>query len=290
MIHRVSVTEDATVRIWDVKRGEAVKRLKGHSDEIVQVKIRSDGKIFSASFDGTIRCWVFDSIVGADCTTVLSGQRNWGYSLHLSDDHLISGCTDGTFKLWAFSKEERKKGWRDMEWMKKVGRLKERLPSMERIKDAEKNKEVGTGEKRGPTRLVAKLKEQKDIKTASLRNWTATHIRARSWTAQRGETFGKPNLSASYTNLLETAAAAAAVASASSSGASSLTASDSSTSSSVSSASSSAASSAASSLSASPLSSPLASPREPSLLSSIPEATSTSPPSVISPRWTSYRP
>ena len=66
----VSASDDENIYIWDIKRGECVKRLKGHDDIVNSVSYSPDGcLILSASDDETIRIW--DSETGK-CIKVLS--------------------------------------------------------------------------------------------------------------------------------------------------------------------------------------------------------------------------
>ena len=52
-----SASRDTTIKIWDLKTGEAAQTLKGHSvfiGEVIQLK---DGTLASASLDNTIKIW-----------------------------------------------------------------------------------------------------------------------------------------------------------------------------------------------------------------------------------------
>ena len=95
-----SVSEDRTVRVWDVAGREDVLTLRGHSDEVRAVAFDPQGRwIASASADETAIIW--------DAQT---GQR-----LHTLPDHagrvqaaafdpggtrLVTGGTDGLIKVW----------------------------------------------------------------------------------------------------------------------------------------------------------------------------------------------
>ena len=53
----VSGSDDITIKIWDLKTGECLKTLEGHSNS-VSVTISPDGKyIVSGSYDETIKIW-----------------------------------------------------------------------------------------------------------------------------------------------------------------------------------------------------------------------------------------
>jgi WD40 repeat protein len=54
----VSSSYDETIKIWDIRTGECLKTLQGHTDRIRAVTISPDGTtIASGSFDGTIKLW-----------------------------------------------------------------------------------------------------------------------------------------------------------------------------------------------------------------------------------------
>src|SRR6476620_10850270 len=49
---------DKTIRIWDVKTGNTLHVLKGHTENIDGMSVSDDGKtILTASSDGTARLW-----------------------------------------------------------------------------------------------------------------------------------------------------------------------------------------------------------------------------------------
>ena len=53
-----TASQDKTVRLWDILRGQAAAILKGHKDPVYAVAFFPDGKQFvSASDDRTIRTW-----------------------------------------------------------------------------------------------------------------------------------------------------------------------------------------------------------------------------------------
>ena len=52
----VSVSDDKTVRVWDVATGECVQTLQGHTGKVTSVGFSSDGtKLVSVSGDKTVR-------------------------------------------------------------------------------------------------------------------------------------------------------------------------------------------------------------------------------------------
>ena len=50
--------DDRTLRVWDVKSGEELYRLVGHTDKLWAVACSADGcYALSGSFDKTLRLW-----------------------------------------------------------------------------------------------------------------------------------------------------------------------------------------------------------------------------------------
>jgi len=57
-----SVSEDQTVRLWDVQREQCRHVLRGHSQYVLSVAFSPDGTVLaSSSFDQTIRLWDVES-------------------------------------------------------------------------------------------------------------------------------------------------------------------------------------------------------------------------------------
>jgi len=51
------VSVDKTIRIWNIKTGECIRILKGHSDLVSCLATLSNGYLASGSYDKTIRIW-----------------------------------------------------------------------------------------------------------------------------------------------------------------------------------------------------------------------------------------
>ena len=50
--------EDKTVRLWDARTGQEIRKFKGHSEAVTCVAISPDGKsAVSGSADRTLRLW-----------------------------------------------------------------------------------------------------------------------------------------------------------------------------------------------------------------------------------------
>ncbi|KIO18687.1 hypothetical protein M407DRAFT_83648, partial [Tulasnella calospora MUT 4182] len=100
---RASVSDDNTVRLWDVQtRTPLGNPLTGHSDEIESAVFSSDGKVLaSGSSDETVRLW--DVQTGASLGKPLTGHTSWIETVAFSPDGkiLASGSGDNTVRLWA---------------------------------------------------------------------------------------------------------------------------------------------------------------------------------------------
>jgi hypothetical protein len=55
----VSVSNDKTLKVWDVASGSLVRTMVGHAAAVVCVDVAPDGTILSGSYDGTAKMWNF---------------------------------------------------------------------------------------------------------------------------------------------------------------------------------------------------------------------------------------
>ena len=101
----ISGSRDKTVIIWEINRTEEikiipVKRLKGHSHFVSDLKFSSDGQFcISSSWDNSLRLW--DIATGKTIQNFLGHQKDV-LSVCFSKDErqILSGSRDGTVKLW----------------------------------------------------------------------------------------------------------------------------------------------------------------------------------------------
>lgn len=96
----VTVGNDKTVRLWDLKTSRLLNTMRGHTDVTFVALFSPDKKLIgSCSADHTIRLW--ETTTGKPIG-VLRGHTGILSSLHFSPDGttLLSGSMDGTIRLW----------------------------------------------------------------------------------------------------------------------------------------------------------------------------------------------
>lgn len=96
----VSVSDDCTLKLWDIEKGECIATLKGHQDGIGGVATTLDGKIaVSASDDKTLKVW---NIENYQCLLTLMGHKGEVNCVAITPDgtKIISGSVDRTLKVW----------------------------------------------------------------------------------------------------------------------------------------------------------------------------------------------
>ncbi len=92
-----SGSDDKTIKLWDVTRGECVQTLSGHSYSVSALTLLSDGRLASGSWEKTIKLW---DVKRGECVQTLSESSYVNALTLLSDGRLASGLYDNTIKLW----------------------------------------------------------------------------------------------------------------------------------------------------------------------------------------------
>jgi len=93
-----------TIEIWDLKTGNEIGTLKGHTKGINSIALTADGKrAISGSSDNTIKVW--DLETGQEIRT-LKGHTDSIFSVAISPDgrRAISGSEDHMVKIWDLKK------------------------------------------------------------------------------------------------------------------------------------------------------------------------------------------
>ena len=96
----VSVGDDATVRLWDLREGAELGRWGGHEKKVVSVAVSSDGRLAaSASWDRTVRLW---EVPSGKLLRVLEGHENNVNAVAFmpGDEALLSAGYDGAIWYW----------------------------------------------------------------------------------------------------------------------------------------------------------------------------------------------
>ncbi len=98
-----SVGWDATLRLWDVTKGEELVTLKGHKKGIRSVSISSDGKRLATSNDREFKLWDGEK---KELITDLGIENTGAKLVAISPDgtSLVSITRDGTAHLWDLEK------------------------------------------------------------------------------------------------------------------------------------------------------------------------------------------
>jgi WD40 repeat protein len=89
-----------TIKLWDVKTGNLLQTLPGHSHQVLSVAYSPDGQtLASGSRDKTIKLW---NVKTGNLLQTLAGDSDWVSSVAYSPDGqtLASGGGDETIKLW----------------------------------------------------------------------------------------------------------------------------------------------------------------------------------------------
>jgi WD40 repeat protein len=99
---RFLVSDDSkhdSLLVWDADSLERVGELRGHTDDIQDVAFGPDGKVVTASWDGTAKIW--DLASGRELAT-LRGHTGAVMAVAVSPDGKLvaTGSLDGTAKLW----------------------------------------------------------------------------------------------------------------------------------------------------------------------------------------------
>ncbi|KAI0115867.1 quinon protein alcohol dehydrogenase-like superfamily [Nemania sp. FL0031] len=92
---------DATVKIWNIEKGEVVQTLQGHTMGIRALQF-DDRMLVSGSLDGTVKIWNWRT--GA-CINTLNHQGGV-ITVHMEGDFLASGSMDRSIKIFNFKTQQ----------------------------------------------------------------------------------------------------------------------------------------------------------------------------------------
>lgn len=104
--HRaVSSGVDRMVCVWDLKTGECIKTMKGHTGEVDSVDFHGD-TVISGSFDSTVRFW---DVKTGECTNVLKEAGSilmWCVHLFPESNRVLCPGSVASLALWDSEKRE----------------------------------------------------------------------------------------------------------------------------------------------------------------------------------------
>lgn len=92
----ITVSEDHTGRVWDIKMEECIGVLEGHTSYITNCCV-SDDYIFTASADCNIRQWDLKTY---ECVRIFEGHSSTVNKIIYSQGLLFSGSYDRTARCW----------------------------------------------------------------------------------------------------------------------------------------------------------------------------------------------
>ncbi len=95
-----SGSDDLTIKLWDLNRGDCVRTLWGHQGWVQSITVSPEGRLLaSGSHDHTIKLWDWRS---GECLRTLEGHLHRVKTVAFSPKgkHLASGSDDRTLKIW----------------------------------------------------------------------------------------------------------------------------------------------------------------------------------------------
>ncbi|WP_333026526.1 MULTISPECIES: WD40 domain-containing protein [unclassified Microcoleus] len=94
-----SGSADNIIKLWNLKTGQVIRTLTGHSDYVKSVAISPDGQILaSGSGDNTIKLW---NLKNGHTLFTLTGHSAINSVCFSPDGNtLVSGSNDGSIKIW----------------------------------------------------------------------------------------------------------------------------------------------------------------------------------------------
>ena len=94
----ISGSFDGEIETWDLKTGDCLNILQGHTGTVYSLVLTEEGQLISGSSDRTIKVW---DLKTGDCLKTLQGHSRVVTALVLSKEgQLISGSFDKMIKIW----------------------------------------------------------------------------------------------------------------------------------------------------------------------------------------------
>ncbi|KAI9715315.1 MAG: hypothetical protein M1828_000880 [Chrysothrix sp. TS-e1954] len=89
---------DSTIKLWNMRSGEAIRTLRGHTLGIRCLQY-DESKLVSGSLDRTVKIWDLES---GTLLSTLTGHTGGVIGLHFDGSLVASGSEDNTVRLWNF--------------------------------------------------------------------------------------------------------------------------------------------------------------------------------------------
>ncbi|KAG2365169.1 hypothetical protein BDR07DRAFT_1354004 [Suillus spraguei] len=98
----VTASDDNTLRLWDLKTGDMLKKMEGHSDCVRDLAVSRDGQLIASGDEDGVGVIIWHGETGESLTQPIEAHSDWILSLNFSPDGkvLASGSGDQTIKLW----------------------------------------------------------------------------------------------------------------------------------------------------------------------------------------------
>jgi WD40 repeat protein/tetratricopeptide (TPR) repeat protein len=86
-----------TISIWNLETGSLVHTLEGHTSTVIAVEATAGGQLISASADDTLRIW---NLITGQCELTLSDPSGISHMALASDQHAVTTSAKGFVRVW----------------------------------------------------------------------------------------------------------------------------------------------------------------------------------------------
>ena len=87
------------IKLRNSNTGTLIKSLVGHTDAVYSLKLLQDGKLASASRDGTIKIWDVNRASGTELVRTMTNPNPYGASLEVLSDGSLA-CGSSQLNIW----------------------------------------------------------------------------------------------------------------------------------------------------------------------------------------------
>lgn len=95
----VSGSYDNTVRVWDIRTGQLIHLMEGHTQKVYSVVIDVErNRCMSGSMDSSVRIW---DLATGECLKRLEGHTVLVGLLGLTQQYLVSAAADAILRVWS---------------------------------------------------------------------------------------------------------------------------------------------------------------------------------------------